>query len=161
MPDVFSRTSPTLQDLRAALLLALRDYALETTTDEVKHAQQLVMGILNYKANFVKLLRTQFSQQGVPVERIDDIDQIAHRTYIWLELSWGRQHLVETPRQYLDRYQPLDPGPSNEEIEKSWEIDIGSSDDYMRKQWDGSARHRKGTLEELGILGKSVRPKHG
>jgi hypothetical protein len=49
---------------------------------------------------------------------------------------------------YLDAVE-IHTGPTQEEIDNAWEVEIHSSEDAMRLFYDGSARHRKGT--DLGL----------
>lgn len=44
---------------------------------------------------------------------------------------------------YLDQVEVATP-PTQEEIEKAWELDIASSDEAMKLFYEGSARHRTG-----------------
>ena len=150
MVNVLAKPATPKEQLVEVLTMALRTYHLGVTGDPLLHAETLAMGILAFKPRFVEVVNGQLRGIGVAVQKLADVDEMAKQAFLGLENSWNKHYPTLTPKQFLDTYEPPPPELNADDVD-DWEFEIGSSEDYMQRHWDGSRRTRKGKLRDLGV----------
>lgn len=117
--------------------------------DDVINAEVVAAGEFHFRKVFREGMGFAF------VGNLAECDALADAVYRFAreQWRWKRKHKPDISgleaKAYLDALEQHS-GPTQREIDESWEVDIHSSESAMRDHWEGSARHRKGRLEELG-----------
>ena len=131
------------ESAKAEMKRWLLEYVIQTVGSQVDHAEELGMGPDGFRRMFARALRGYTTKSA-------ETDQIADSTFALLETKWKDRYPGISPERFLDTYEaPIE--LTEDEIESAYEVEIQSSEAYMRTHWEGSARTRKGRLEELGI----------
>ena len=129
--------------------LRLKAFIFEIAGNKEVHAEMIVRGFVPFKPMFVAALRGAMSFFPDPILTRVDGEQLAHVAFQMMERIWMRLYHPETPVMFMLEYSPVAP-PTEAELNNKWEVEIASEESYMRRYWEGSARTRKGNLEDLG-----------
>ncbi len=150
--DVFSRTGNARLEMARAIDNGFRNYLTESVSNPLLHAELCALNPYEFKLRFKGVFRKSVQDQFgiVLLETAADLDEAAVVARRWVDLKWAKRHPGVTPSQYIDAYCPPTP-PTDDELNEHWEYEVASDERYMRKHHEGSARTRKGSLEELGI----------
>ena len=136
--------------------VAIKAFVVEITRDPDTHAECLLAGRFAFKPKFLEVLKAYLGASPPNVLGTLDKHQLVEQVFQHLINLWDRLHPQVTPRAYIEADRPSEPTAA--EIENAWEVEIGSSDAYMRRYWHGSARTRTGSLDDLGAIRD---PRHG
>lgn len=131
-------------DTAAHLKENLRQLLMWFMTDELMHARALAGGKYDFRRLFAKDMGAFYNGNR---SRCDDV---ADGIFTFLEKNWRERHGVGvSPEMWLNGYTPPPSGPTQQEIDDAWQVEIGSSEDAMNLSYEGSARIRKGA--DLGM----------
>jgi hypothetical protein len=122
---------------------------LDAIGDQLFHAEIVAAGRFHFRAAFSKQMGPAFNKHRAPCDELSDT------VYRFLEVQWKQRYPDISAEMFLDHVE-IKKGPTPEEIEDAWEVEIGSSEDAMRMNWEGSARTRKG--KDLGERYKPLLP---
>jgi hypothetical protein len=145
-------TSTPLQgmqgELASQIKLAIRQLMVEAVTDQLLHAEVVAAGPFEFRRVFNKDMGAMFGNSR------GECDNLADLVYRFCEVQWRQKYLEYTATQFLNNVR-IKTGPTAQEIEDAWEVEIGSSDVAMRTFYEGSCRTRKG--RDLGERKARVR----
>ena len=137
-----SRPSP--MTLKVRIKTWLESYIRATLGEDIMLAEAVAMGQTEFRRVFVKAMGGLFQNN------LATCDSLANSTFRFFEAKWRERSPLHSPAQFIDTYAPPSEA-TQDEIDRAFVVDIGSSDAYMRKHWEGSQRHRTGRIEELGM----------
>ena len=140
---------PRLMPLDEEAMLHVKTFVYAVAGDQPFHARLLADGYYAFYPQFRIALAAALAHRPENVANRLDQDQMSKRSFAALERMWKNMHAPVTVAQFLD-FQVAEQGISEAEIDRSWEIEIGSSEEAMRRYWEGSSRTRRGRLDELG-----------
>lgn len=138
-------------DMSALLKRSIRKLMIDVLEDDILHAECVAAGEFKFREVFVRDLGAVFGKNR------GDCDHLANVVYRFFRESWKDRHPEITPTAFLDHVSPIAP-PTESEIEAAWQLDIASSDGAMSQMYEGTARQRKGRLEEMGLKFKMEKP---
>ncbi len=134
-------SSTPLQGMKAELAetikQAIRQLMVETVTDQLLHAEVVAAGPYEFRRVFNKDMGAMFGNSR------GSCDDLADMVYRFCEVKWREKYPEYSATQFLNNVR-IKTGPTPQEIEDAWEVEIGSSDAAMRQMYEGSARTRKG-----------------
>lgn len=90
-------------------------------------------------------------------------DDVVKRVWTWLCAQHHARFFGDPANTVADGVKPPPEQISDAELfkkSKNWVREIDSSEDAMRKQGQGSRRHREGTLEEVFDIPGDIREQH-
>ena len=140
----------------AILRVSIKAFVVEITGDPDTHAECLLAGRFAFKPKFLEVLKAYLGTAPASVLGAVDKHELVEQVFQHLISMWARMHPFVQPKTYLEAARPSE--PTQDEIDNAWEVEIGSSDAYMRRYWDGSSRTRTGHLDDLGAKRD---PRHG
>ena len=134
-----------------ALAQGVRAFVVEICATPESHAELLSNGPRPFKPLFVEGLKAVLQDHPEPITSLCDPEQLALSCFRRLEAMWVKLHPEVSPRGYLDLYIPPTNITESDLKNMVLEVEIASRDDYMAKVWEGSARVRRGKIDELGM----------
>jgi hypothetical protein len=123
-------------ELAAIVSAEVRKLMLGALNDELFWAEMAAAGPFHFRAAFTKQFRALFPELGA----CDTVADVVHR---FLTEKWKDTHPGVTPGMWLDNVRVISP-PTQDEIDRAWVHEIGSSDAAMRAMYEGSCRTRTG-----------------
>jgi hypothetical protein len=142
------RQSRTLRTrVKLEVMSNVRTLMNDIKGDDKLNAEIVAAGPFHFRQAFAKDMGAFWGKSRA------GCDILANVVFRFAAQQWelkSRHRLYNfTPAAFLNALVEVSE-PTQEEIDNAWEIDVGSSEGYMAKHWEGSARHRKGHLRELG-----------
>lgn len=145
----------TAKDLPSHAQIELRNaveiFHRTIVANPVTHAELCAAGWGVFLPTFTTALVDALNNVEEPILNRIDTRELASGCFLLLTESWKRLHPVSSPREFLNLHIPATSGPTQEQIDSAWEVEVADSESSMRDNWEGSARTRKGKIEELGM----------
>ena len=147
---VFARTPRALGVARMTQI-AVHEFVAGCTSHPPTHARRLSQGEAFFIEGFPVALRATLGVHFV--EQHVDVDQLKHA--VWLELwrLWRVMHPAYSPQTFLDAEEAYAIATAAAPPLGDQELSIvsGSDNDVHDQIFEGSARERKGKIDDLGI----------
>ena len=141
LDDYFAPPEPLDLGLRSAVKAgvtsSVRDLMHWGIENEVRHANIVAAGAYDFRRWFTKDMHIGGERSRLPLH------DLANVTFRFFDQLWKRTHPGVTAAQFLDAVHIASP-PTTREINDAWTLEIGSDEQAMAKNYEGSARTRKG-----------------
>lgn len=109
----------------------------QALADQLLHAEIVAAGKTHFRGPFVREFGSFFDGNRAQADHLADV------VWQFFEGQWRTKYPQMSAEYFLDKVE-IKTGPTDEEIENAWELEIGSSENAMRFMYEGSARTRKG-----------------
>lgn len=139
--DVFAKRADMANTLEAATKRALHEMLNTITLDRLLLLEVVAGGRFNWRKHLFKVLNGFLVNDEVANLMFARFEEV-----VVLHSPWPDLPAKDAAFKELDAYVPPPAPPTEEEIDKAWVHEIGSSEEAMRQMYEGSARTRKGTL---------------
>ena len=138
------------EEMADAIKGDFRQLLVDVLHDKPGHAMAVAGGDFHWRAVFGKEYGACFEGNRGQCDTLADV------LYRFICTSWRKKYPGESASAFLDAVHipsPLSEKAQKEEIDNAWVLEIGGTEEGMRKHYEGSARTRKG--KDLGS--KTVR----
>lgn len=141
-PGALPTPDPNLRQEVAAVVKAnIRQLLTDVLADKLGHAMAVAAGRVFWRETFVRNMGAFWGNSR------GEADHMADVTFDCITRAWRDGYPGESAFQFLDKVHVPSPQSAAEfekEVEESWELEIGGSEEALNRHYHGSARVRKG-----------------